>query len=115
MAMEIELAHLMTYKGAAMADIGRHLEMNLTASYAKLYASEMVMRVTTEAVQIFGGYGYIREFPVERMMRDAKLMAISGGTSEVQRLIIAREILKQWGAPSEGCGRFCNLTDRLGW
>lgn len=95
MAMEIELAYLMTYKGAAMADLGQHLEMNLTASYAKLYASEMVMRVTTEAVQILGGYGYMREFPVERMMRDAKLMAIGGGTSEVQRLIIAREILKQ--------------------
>lgn len=95
MAMEIELAHLMTYKGAAMADLGQHLEMSLTASYAKLYASEMVMRVTTEAVQILGGYGYMREFPVERMMRDAKLMAIGGGTSEVQRLIIAREILKQ--------------------
>ena len=95
MAMEIELAHLITYRGAAMADLGQHSEMNLTASYAKLYASEMVMRVTTEAVQILGGYGYMREFPVERMMRDAKLMAIGGGTSEVQRLIIAREILKQ--------------------
>lgn len=94
MAMEIEMAHLITYKGAAMADRGLHREMNLTASYAKLYASEMVMRVTTEAVQIMGGYGYIREFPVERMMRDAKLMAIGGGTSEVQRLIIARELLR---------------------
>lgn len=94
MAMEIELAHLITYKGAAMADQGLHREMNLVASYAKLFTSEMVMRVTTEAVQIMGGYGYIREFPVERMMRDAKLMAIGGGTSEVQRLIIARDILK---------------------
>jgi alkylation response protein AidB-like acyl-CoA dehydrogenase len=94
MAMEIEMAHLITYKGAAMADRGLQREMNLTASYAKLYASEMAMRVTAEAVQIMGGYGYIREFPVERMMRDAKLMAIGGGTSEVQRLIIARELLR---------------------
>ena len=95
MAMEIELSHLITYRGAAMADRGLHREMNLIASYAKLYSSEMVMRVTTEAVQILGGYGYMREFPVERMMRDAKLMAIGGGTSEVQRLIIAREILEK--------------------
>jgi isovaleryl-CoA dehydrogenase len=95
MAMEIELSHLITYKGAAMADQGLHREMNLTASYAKLYTSEVAMRVTTEAVQIPGGYGYMREFPVERMMRDAKLMAIGGGTSEMQRLIIAKEIMKK--------------------
>jgi len=93
MAMEIELSHLITYKGAAMADRGLHRDMNLVASYAKLYTSEVAMRVTTEAVQILGGYGYIKEFPVERMMRDAKLQTIGGGTSEIQRLIIAREIL----------------------
>jgi isovaleryl-CoA dehydrogenase len=93
MAMEIELSRLVTYKGAIMADQGLHKEMNLIASYAKLYTSEVAMRVTTEAVQILGGYGYIKEFPVERMMRDAKLQAIGGGTSEIQRLIIAREIL----------------------
>jgi isovaleryl-CoA dehydrogenase len=100
MAMEIELSHLITYKGAAMADQGLHREMNLVASYAKLFSSEAVMRVTTEAVQILGGYGYMREFPVERMMRDAKLMSIGGGTSEVQRLIIAREIMKKNGNQS---------------
>ena len=93
MAMEIELSHLITYKGAAMADRGLHRDMNLVASYAKLYTSEVAMRVTTEAVQILGGYGYMKEFPVERMMRDAKLQSIGGGTSEIQRLIIAREIL----------------------
>ncbi len=93
MAMEIELSHLITYKGAAMADRGLHRDMNLVASYAKLYTSEVAMRVTTEAVQILGGYGYMKEFPVERMMRDAKLQTIGGGTSEIQRLIIAREIL----------------------
>ncbi len=94
MAMEIELSRLITYEGAIMADKGLHREMNLVASYAKLYTSEVSMRVTTEAVQILGGYGYMKEFPVERMMRDAKLMTIGGGTSEIQRIIIAREILK---------------------
>lgn len=93
MAMEIELSHLITYKGATMADQGMHREMNLIAAYAKLYTSEVAMNVTTEAVQILGGYGYMKEFPVERMMRDAKLQTIGGGTSEIQRLIIAREIL----------------------
>jgi len=93
MAMEIELSHLITYKGAAMADRGLHRELNLVAAYAKLYTSEVAMRVTTEAVQVLGGYGYIKDFPVERMMRDAKLQTIGGGTSEIQRIIIAREIL----------------------
>jgi isovaleryl-CoA dehydrogenase len=69
--------------------------MNLTASRAKLYSSEVAMRITTEVEQNLGGYGYTREFPVERMVRDAKWMAIGGGTSEVQRLIIAREIMKK--------------------
>ena len=94
MAMEIELSRLITYKGAVMADRGLHREMNLVAAYAKLYTSEAAMRVTTEAVQILGGYGYMKEFPVERMMRDAKLQTIGGGTSEIQRIIIAREILQ---------------------
>jgi isovaleryl-CoA dehydrogenase len=94
MAMEIELSRLITYEGAYMADRGAHRDLNLLAAYAKLYTSEVAMRVTTEAVQILGGYGYMKEFPVERMMRDAKLQTIGGGTSEIQRLIIAREILK---------------------
>jgi isovaleryl-CoA dehydrogenase len=93
MSMEIELSRLITYRGAAMADRGLTRELNLIAAYAKLFTSEVAMRVTTEAVQILGGYGYMKEFPVERMMRDAKLQTIGGGTSEIQRLIIAREIL----------------------
>jgi alkylation response protein AidB-like acyl-CoA dehydrogenase len=93
MAMEIELSRLITYQGAAMADRGLQRELNLIAAYAKLFTSEAAMRITTEAVQILGGYGYMKEFPVERMMRDAKLQTIGGGTSEIQRLIIAREIL----------------------
>lgn len=95
MAMEIELSRLITYRGACLADQNKHREMNMTAAYAKLYTSEVVMRVTTEAVQILGGYGYMKEFPVERMMRDAKLQTIGGGTSEIQRMIIAREILSE--------------------
>ncbi|MBT8491217.1 MAG: acyl-CoA dehydrogenase, partial [Deltaproteobacteria bacterium] len=68
-------------------------QMNLTASYAKLYTADAAMEITTEAVQVMGGYGYTKEFPVERMMRDAKLQQIGGGTDEIQRMIIAREIL----------------------
>lgn len=94
MAMEIELSRLITYKCAAMADKGLVEEMNLMASYAKLYTAGVGMRITTEAVQILGGYGYLKEFPVERMMRDAKLQQIGGGTDEIQRLIIARELLR---------------------
>jgi acyl-CoA dehydrogenase len=61
---------------------------------AKLFASDTAMRVTTDAVQILGGYGYLRDFPVERMMRDAKITQIYEGTNEIQRFVIAREILK---------------------
>lgn len=93
MAMEIELARLITYRGARMADEGRHREMNLTASYIKLFTARSAMRITTEAVQILGGYGYMKEFPVERMMRDAKLQQIGGGTDEIQLMIIARDLL----------------------
>ncbi len=92
MATEIEAARLLTYQAAALLDRGE--EVTRFASYAKLFGAEMVMRVTMKAIQIFGGYGYMREFPVERFMRDAKLISIGGGTSEIQKLIIARELLK---------------------
>ena len=61
---------------------------------AKLFASDMAMRVTTDAVQLLGGYGYLRDFPVERMMRDAKITQIYEGTNEIQRFVIARELLR---------------------
>jgi len=64
------------------------------ASMAKLTAGEMVMRVTTDAVQVFGGYGYMRDYPVEKLMRDAKVITIYEGTSEIQRVVISRELLK---------------------
>jgi alkylation response protein AidB-like acyl-CoA dehydrogenase len=92
MATEIEAARLLSYRAAALMDEGK--EVTRSASYAKLFGAEMVTRATVKAIQIFGGYGYMREFPVERFMRDAKLISVGGGTSEIQKLIIARELLK---------------------
>ena len=90
MSTQIEAARLLIYHAARLKDAG--LEHSLAGAQAKLFASEMAMRVTTDAVQVLGGYGYVREFPVERMMRDAKLCEIGEGTSQVQRLVIARRI-----------------------
>jgi len=70
------------------------LDYNLISAQAKLYASEIAQRVTNEAVQIHGGYGYVKEYHVERMMRDAKITQIYEGTSEVQKIVISREVLK---------------------
>ncbi len=92
MKTKIEAARLLVYKAARDKDMG--LDYVESAAMAKLYASEIAMWVTTEAVQIHGGYGYVREFHVERMMRDAKITQIYEGTSEIQKLVIAREILK---------------------
>jgi acyl-CoA dehydrogenase len=92
MAMQIEAARLLCQKSCWLGDVGRPNPKQ--ASFAKLFASEMCMDVTTKAVQILGGYGYSREFPVEKMMRDAKVMAIFEGTSEIQRNIIAGELLR---------------------
>ncbi len=95
MAMHLEMARLLVYKGAALMDRGvRGREANLLASYAKLFASEMCMTATTDAVQILGGYGFTTDFPVERMMRDAKIHTIGGGTSEMQKMIIMRHLLE---------------------
>ncbi len=91
MAMEIELARTMIYKTAWLKDQGR--PYNKEAAIAKLYATEMAERVCYDAIQIHGGYGYSREYNVERMYRDARLMTIGEGTSEIQRLVIARHVL----------------------
>lgn len=88
MAMKIELARNMVYKAAWLKDQGRPFTKE--ASMAKLYASEMAMEVADEAIQIHGGYGYMKEYEVERYMRDAKLLEIGEGTSEVQRMVISR-------------------------
>jgi alkylation response protein AidB-like acyl-CoA dehydrogenase len=90
MAMNIELARTMVYKAAWLKDQGRVFKKE--AAMAKLFASEMCMRVCDQAVQIHGGYGYMKEYQVERFFRDAKLLEIGEGTSEVQRMVIARQI-----------------------
>src|SRR5881275_1350340 len=90
MAAEIEAARLLTWQAAWLLDQGKRA--TLQSSCAKRFASDMAMKVTTDAVQIFGGYGYMKEYPVEKLMRDAKLFQIYEGTSQIQRLVIAREI-----------------------
>ena len=90
MATEIEAARLLTWQAAWLFDQGKRA--TLQSSFAKRFASDTAMKVTTDAVQIFGGYGYIKEYPVEKLMRDAKLFQIYEGTSQIQRLVIAREI-----------------------
>jgi acyl-CoA dehydrogenase len=90
MAAEIEAARLLTWQAAWLIDQGERA--TLQSSYAKRVAADTAMKVTTDAVQIFGGYGYMKEYPVEKLMRDAKLFQIYEGTSQIQRLVIAREI-----------------------
>jgi acyl-CoA dehydrogenase len=93
MATEIEAARLLTWQAAWMLDSGYGRRATLYSSFAKRFAADTAMKVTTDAVQIFGGYGYTKEFPVEKLMRDAKLFQIYEGTSQIQRLVIAKEIL----------------------
>ena len=92
MGTELEAAELMTFRAAALKDAGRPYTRE--AAMAKLFASEAAMRATIKAVQVFGGYGYTQEYPAERYMRDAKLCEIGEGTSEVQRIIIARDLIR---------------------
>ena len=90
MATEIEAARLLVWQAAWLHDQGRRA--TLQSSFAKRFAADTAMKATTDAVQIFGGYGYIKEYPVEKLMRDAKLFQIYEGTSQIQRLVIAKEI-----------------------
>src|SRR5207302_7757435 len=92
MAMKIETARLLTYRAASQRDAG--LPFGQAASIAKLFASETAVSVSEEAVQIHGGYGYIKEYPVEKFWRDSKLLTIGEGTSEVQRMVIARKLIE---------------------
>lgn len=92
MATEIEAARLLCLKAAWLKDQGQ--DYGLASSMAKLYASEVAMKTTVEAVQVHGGYGFVKEYHVERLMRDAKITQIYEGTSEVQRVVISRTILK---------------------
>jgi alkylation response protein AidB-like acyl-CoA dehydrogenase len=92
MATEIEAAELLTHQAADLENKGQ--KMTKESAFAKYYASEVSVKVSTDAVQIFGGYGYTKEFPVEKFYRDSKLCTIGEGTSEIQKLVISREILK---------------------
>ncbi len=92
MATEIEAARLLVHRAAWLKDQGKNY--GLAASMAKVFASDVAMKVTVEAVQVHGGYGYVKEYHVERLMRDAKITQIYEGTSEIQRLVISRSILK---------------------
>jgi acyl-CoA dehydrogenase len=91
MATKIEAARLLVHKSAVLLDQGQR--NTLVSSHAKRFAADSAMEVTTDAVQIYGGYGFIKDYPVEKLMRDAKIMQLYEGTSQIQRLVIAREIL----------------------
>jgi len=90
MAIKVEAARLLTWKAAWLAEQGERV--TLQSAMAKCYAADIAMEVTTDAVQIFGGYGYMRDYPVEKLMRDAKLVQIYEGTNQIQRLVIARNL-----------------------
>jgi alkylation response protein AidB-like acyl-CoA dehydrogenase len=92
MATKIEAARLLCLKAAYLKDQGQ--DFSLAAAMAKLFASQIAQEVTTEAVQIHGGYGYVKEFHVERLMRDAKITQIYEGTTEIQKVVISRALLK---------------------
>jgi hypothetical protein len=92
-AVEIDAARLLVQRAASMRQAGQ--DVNMASAMAKLYASEMALRVVDRAVQIHGGYGYVKDYPVERAYRDAKLTTIGEGTSEIQRLVIARHLIGQ--------------------
>jgi len=92
MATKIEASELLIYQAAFLKN--NHKPMTKESAFAKYYASEVSVMCSTEAVQIFGGYGYTKDFPVEKFYRDSKLCTIGEGTSEIQKLVIAREILK---------------------
>ncbi|MBD3226608.1 MAG: acyl-CoA dehydrogenase [Candidatus Lokiarchaeota archaeon] len=94
MYKDLEAARLLTYKAAWEGDQG--IDNNLSSSMAKAFSSDVAMEATTEAIQIFGGYGYVRTYPVEKLFRDAKLFQIYEGTSEIQRIVISRFVLKQY-------------------
>ncbi len=93
MAIAYESTRLLTHKAAWMVDQGDL--SSIVSSYAKAHGADAAMQATTDAVQIFGGYGYTKEYPVEKLMRDAKLLQIYEGTSQIQRMVIARNLLAE--------------------
>jgi acyl-CoA dehydrogenase len=91
MSTKIHLARLATWNSAVLLDQGKR--NTIESSHAKRFAADTAMEVATDAVQIYGGYGFIKDYPVEKLMRDAKIMQLYEGTSQIQRLVIARETL----------------------
>jgi alkylation response protein AidB-like acyl-CoA dehydrogenase len=91
MAMEIEAARQLTYAAAAKSERGER-DLTFFSAASKCFATDVAMKVTTDAVQVLGGYGYVNDYPVERMMRDAKLTQIYEGTNQIQRLVMARNL-----------------------
>jgi acyl-CoA dehydrogenase len=91
MATKIEAARLLVHKSAVLLDQGQR--NTLASSHAKRFAADSAMEIAVDAVQVYGGYGFIKEYPVEKLMRDAKIMQLYEGTSQIQRLVIAREVL----------------------
>jgi acyl-CoA dehydrogenase len=98
MSTEVEAARLLTWKSAVLLDQG--VRNTILSSHAKRFAADAAMKITTDAVQIYGGYGFIKEYPVEKLFRDAKIMQLYEGTSQIQRLVIARETLLPRRAPA---------------
>ncbi len=98
MATKVEAGRLLVWQSAVLLDQGKR--NTLASSHAKRFAADSAMEVTTDAVQVYGGYGYIKEYPVEKLMRDAKIMQLYEGTSQIQRLVIAREVLMPREAPA---------------
>src|SRR5699024_9698895 len=93
MAMKIEASQLLVHHEVEMLDSGKEKDVIAYASMAKCFSSDSAMDVTTDAVQLLGGYGYVKEYPLERMMRDAKITQIYEGTNQIQRVIIANQII----------------------
>jgi acyl-CoA dehydrogenase len=91
MATDIEASRLLTWKSAVLLDQGKR--NTLLSSHAKRFAADAAMRVATDAVQVYGGYGFIKDYPVEKLMRDAKIMQLYEGTAQIQRIVIGREVL----------------------
>jgi len=91
MSMDVDSSRLLTYRAAWMRDSG--MDFTTAASEAKLLASEVSVRVAEDAIQVHGGYGYVKDYPVEKYFRDSKLLTIGEGTSEIQKMVIARQLL----------------------
>jgi butyryl-CoA dehydrogenase len=94
MATKVEAARQLVHAAAKAIDLGSS-DTTRIAAQAKLFATDVAMQVTTDAVQLFGGYGYMRDYPIEKYMRDAKITQIYEGTNQVQRIVVARNLLKQ--------------------